>query len=222
MIVEKLQEAGFDELCPGVHVCSEPRVALTDLPQYVGRALLPHDSDGTIVWDIKVDRSDSARSHGLDDFSMHTDAAFDEDSPRYVAMEVVQLDKMGGGVQSYLSLDDILKDLNPEAIEILATSFAWDVPAEFRTSGSTNLLPILFIVGDQLGIRYREDCIDSSVATTAQRIALDSLGSVIKNSDRFEYHLNTVGEQIVVDNWNVLHARTKVIDKARHLRRIRF
>lgn len=219
---EMLEGLGYDQLCDGVYTCTRPVHSLLDLPDLTNSQILPHDSSGTIVWDIKPETRRAARSQTMDEFEMHTDASFDNLPPRYIGLEVVQEDRFGGGSQAFLPLSSIIAAIKDEEREVLGHDYSWFVAPEFAMSSQRIVeLPILFGDSHQQFVRYREDCVILQRVSPEHRAAFHGLRKVIKQASPVVL-IPRKGNQIVIDNWRVLHARKAVQDPNRHIKRIRF
>jgi len=221
MSVEVFRSLGFAPVCEGVYSCLSPENQLTDLPKVLGAELISHDDQGTIIWSITPSGVDAARSHGSQEFDMHTDASFDAVPPRYVAMEVMHHDRFGGGIQSYIPLGQLSLGLSLKERVALATDYIWDIPTEFKSDQAEAVLPILFDHTDGVGIRFRADCIQDDNLNSKQAAALRGLNHAIARAQSTQHTIHT-GEQLIVDNWRTLHARSPVLDKKRHIKRVRF
>jgi alpha-ketoglutarate-dependent taurine dioxygenase len=174
-----------------------------------------HNKTGAVAWDIayKPDASvDGARSHTMEEFLAHTDASFEISPPKYIGVYVVKEDSLGGGVSKIISFDNVLALLSEEDKIILKTkTFKIRVPMEFRKNEE-------FIYGKLLEInfsRYRRDCILDDDAV------LDRFDAAILKAKQVDFFMKT-NTLCIFNNWTVLHARTKIFDPTRHLKRIRF
>lgn len=185
-------------------------------------AACTHHAGGDEVWNIRFDPAAGdagTRSRTMKEFPLHTDGAFEEPAPRYIAQYVVREDRFGGGESLLLNVADILVQLSPETCDILRhTHFRFCTPREFDKGLAYNDLPILF--GDGL-VRFRREIIDESACSLDQIAALDEVDVAIDALEPMRFQLPS-GALLLLDNARFLHARTAVLDPQRHLLRMRF
>lgn len=207
----------------------EHAVELAELGDALGLTPTEHDKHGKVVWDIKasgavhVEGQPVARSHTSEEFTWHTDASFEPIPPRYFMLQVLQADDMGGGVQSFIQVSNVIAALPDDVRATLAeTEFTWKVPPEFQLGETSRQLPLLFATSEgDTAFRYRRECIDLGYATIEQLYALECFEAMIGRAPRIR-HTPSVGELAVVDNWRALHKRSEIKDRRRHLQRVRF
>ena len=188
-----------------------------------------HDDKGTIFWDVKydttVDQTTAARSLTTNAFPLHTDASFEDPQPQYVAFYVIKEDKLGGGITQIIDARNLLPLLPAKTFSVLQnSSFKIRVPDEFRKNKLADNesfieKPIIDEVGN---IRYRREIIVHEDLLLEQIKALDQLDWHLQNNDLQESILLPAGAILIFDNGRFLHARTQVLDKSRHLIRMRF
>ncbi len=198
------------------------KIDLTRLISSFG-SLVPHDSFGTYCWDVKSlggKRKSLARSLTVDPFPLHTDASFRDPPPNYVALYVLEEDRFGGGKNFFLPFSSIEKEFSPSLKKILHSRFHFFVPEEFFQGEKIHEHSILLSSG---GIRYREECIDTSVCSLAEKNALLFLKKKISLKNPSVFHLQVSKNTVIFfDNTKYLHGRTKVKDPQRHLQRVWF
>ncbi len=185
-----------------------------------------HDQSGRQVWDVKydstIDQQTGTRSHTLREFSMHTDASFEVPPPQYVALYVVQEDRYGGGITQLLDSKNLWPALSLESKEILSnTLFTLTVPAEFRQSANeeTVSVPLLDALGN---FRFRHELLVLEKLSPIQLKAVAELQQLLTNEQwylSFSLPRHTI---LLIDNGRMFHARTRVLDRERHLLRMRF
>lgn len=76
------------------------------------------------VWDIRPVQKwtpEHARSHTTRPFEIHTDASFEKEPPRFVAMSVIHADRRGGGLFSVSNISDAVQRLTEDQIHDLLT-----------------------------------------------------------------------------------------------------
>lgn len=181
-----------------------------------------HDRLGQTVWNIRYDAAAAARgataSLTLESLPFHTDGAFEDPSPRYLAQYVVREDRFGGGETLLVDVAKVQGRLSAETLAILGTThFRFHAPAEYAKGAGFRDAPILF--GDGL-MRYRRAIIDDHQQAEAKS-ALDELDAAIAAVEPLRLRLHS-GEILLLDNARFLHARTEVLDPQRHLLRMRF
>lgn len=181
-----------------------------------------HDRLGQTVWHIRYDAAAAARgataSLTLEPLPFHTDGAFEDPSPRYLAQYVVREDRFGGGETLLIDVAKVLRRLSAKTKHLLrSTTFRFHAPAEYAKGAGFRDAPVLF--GDGL-MRYRRVIIDNNITAEAAA-ALDELDTAIAAVEPLHLRLRS-GEVLLLDNARFLHARTEVLDPERHLLRMRF
>lgn len=195
-----------------------------ELHRIVGQLGTPekHDRFGRIVWDIRYNASAAARggtaSLTMEPLPFHTDGAFQNPSPRFLAQYVVREDRFGGGETLLVDAASVLRRLSAETLGLLRSQqFRFRAPVEYATGAAYHDAPILS--GDGL-LRYRRAIIDEAMGDDTKRV-LDQFDAAIAAVEPMRLQLCS-GDVLVLDNARFLHARTKVLDPERHLLRIRF
>ncbi|HET6880183.1 MAG TPA: TauD/TfdA family dioxygenase [Pirellulales bacterium] len=218
-IRQRLEQEGI------VYVAAAPGDAegheLRDIVGRLGTAE-EHDRLGQFVWHIRYDAEAAERgataSLTMEPLPFHTDGAFENPSPRYLAQYVVQEDRFGGGETLLIDVATVVDRLNAATCEILRTTyFRFWAPAEYAKQSPYHDAPILF--GDGL-MRYRRAIIDDELRADAAA-ALDELDAAIDAVKPARLRLPS-GAVLLFDNARFLHARTAVLDPDRHLLRMRF
>ena len=184
--------------------------------------MLDHNNSGAMMWPVRPISNDpeAARSLRFSAFPLHTDCAFENPSPRFIALYVVRPDKLGGGVSQFLDMRPVIKTLSEGSKEVLQnTLVCWRTPREFNKGNEYIAAPLISKNG---GIRYRRDIIVEELLSKEQALAISEIDKLIQRSKNI-YSINAAsGSLIIVDNWHVLHGRTEILDNHRHLIRIRF
>ena len=183
-----------------------------------------HDSRGRTIWDVKVGgetgNESLAISHSDSEFSLHTDGAFEEETPGFFGLYVVRADRYGGGESVIVSADKLIENLSNETFFLLSNrKFRLRVPAEFQKSADYINETL---IDQNHCFRYRHDIIDRSCCSKDEIKALSELElqlSLPQNMLKFNLKERQI---LLLDNRRYLHARTKIKDKKRHLKRIRF
>ena len=178
-----------------------------------------HSNHGALIWDVKQKTGSPARSHALETFDWHTDSSFEDIPPKYVILEVVHPDTLGGGLFRIVESSHILSHFTPQEITILQESvFQFKRPIEFTKDGKSDFIGP--INSTNLGIfRYRSDTVTASTEES-QRVLEKSRKIIQDIVPLFELELEK-GMILILDNHRFLHARTRVLDKNRWLRRMR-
>jgi alpha-ketoglutarate-dependent taurine dioxygenase len=216
---------------------------IVGLSKFHGHGLpVDHSASQGWFWDIRPSAAQfqsngcQARSETMQEFPWHTDCSYEENPPRYFALQVLQPDRRDGGVFSALSVHHILRHLSPSSTAALCRpDYRITVPPEFvRSSGKRHIVSSLLAVtaADDRGrpaaamMRFREDIV--TPLSAAARRAVDELKQVLMGSEaqRETLHLTAEdmprGSVLLLDNRRWLHARNEVRDPARHLRRVRW
>jgi alpha-ketoglutarate-dependent taurine dioxygenase len=197
--------------------------ALQNIVAKIGKAHT-HDANGTVIWDIihggSSGNEELARSHGVDEFQFHTDCAYEEMVPEYFGLYVIRPDIKGGGINLLLSTESIVQKLSDRAFSILVEQpYMFRIPLEFYKG---NDFIKAYIIDENLKFRYRRDIIEEHFCNQEQLQALGELDDIILNRNN-GYQLFLKKHQILLlDNRRYLHARTRIKDEKRHLKRIRF
>lgn len=204
---EVLQREGV-AVVPGPVVSAEEGRGFLDSLVGGWGSLQGHDASGQLVWDVRVDPGGQARSQGMDEFSLHTDASFEDPPPRYVGLLVIRRDALGGGQSQWVSTSEVLARVSEECRASLRQARSLRVPAEFCKGVSHVWGPLL--CGADL-MRYRREVVDSDVSEFSL-----ALQGARESADLAE------GTLLLLDNWRFLHGRTTILDPLRHLLRVRF
>ncbi|KAJ5503924.1 hypothetical protein N7463_006798 [Penicillium fimorum] len=198
---------------------------------------ITHSAERGWFWDVRPSPASfqshghQARSETMSQFEWHTDCSYEEQPPRFFALQVLQPDRCGGGTLSVLNVDRLLTLLSPFARQWLSSqNYKITVPPEFaKTVGEQHIVGNLLAVkpggnsGSQL--RFREDITVPLTLNAAK--ALDELKDILYGGAREEtLHLTPQslpqGSIIMMDNRRWLHSRNEVKDPNRHLRRVRW
>ncbi|KAJ5374596.1 hypothetical protein N7517_006602 [Penicillium concentricum] len=197
---------------------------------------ITHSAERGWFWDVRPSPASfqshghQARSETMSQFEWHTDCSYEEQPPRFFALQVLQPDRCGGGTLSVLNVDRLLTLLSPFAQQWLSSrNYKITVPPEFtKTVGKQHIVGNLLAVkpgnsGSQL--RFREDITVPLTPNAAK--ALDELKEILYGGAREEtLHLTPQslpqGSIIMMDNRRWLHSRNEVKDPNRHLRRVRW
>ena len=204
---EVLQRDGVAVVPGPVRSPAEGREWLQELVGGWGH-LHGHDAAGRLVWDVRVDPSGQARSQGMDEFSLHTDASFEDPPPRYVGLLVIRRDALGGGQSQWVSTAEVLSRVSLKCQAFLRIVRSLRVPDEFAKGVDRVWGPLLC---GQDFMRYRREVVEADVPEFS--LALQGPRSALDLPE---------GTLLLLDNWRFLHGRTAILDASRHLLRVRF
>lgn len=194
----------------------------TFVEQIFGGVPVPHLDDGDVVWDIKqtIQTGVVARSNTLNYFEPHTDASWETNPPRIIALAIVHSDRKNGGTNALVKVEDILKKkfIQQEILELERYSSVISIPPEFRKKDEPQTQRTLPLFVGQNRIRFRHDIVHTKkpvlnkLNTCAQRMAEDPANQRL------------LPERCVIlfDNQKFIHSRTQIHDPRRLLKRVRF
>jgi alpha-ketoglutarate-dependent taurine dioxygenase len=174
----------------------------------------------------------------MEEFPWHTDCSYENPTPRYFALQVLQHDRCGGGVLSVMSVARLVSLLSEATREALAKpDFRIEIPPEFikNTEGQCIVGSVLSshdAIGGggrtTYGMRFRDDILRPLTGTGAAAVLeLRQALQRARGASDATLHLESErdmprGSVLLVDNRRWLHARNEVRDNDRHLRRIRW
>jgi alpha-ketoglutarate-dependent taurine dioxygenase len=198
---------------------------------------ITHSAERGWFWDVRPSptsfqsNAHQARSETMLRFDWHTDCSYENDPPRFFALQVIQPDRCGGGTLSVLNVDRLLTLLSPFARECLSRNeFKLMVPPEFvKKEDEQHIVGNLLAVnaeGHGSSLRFREDI--TVPLTVNATNALAELKDILYSNDVLEGELHLPAESlprgsiIMMDNRRWLHSRNEVKDPNRHLRRVRW
>lgn len=187
---------------------------------------IPHTHNDTekIVWDIKLGGTtgveELARSHGMDEFTFHTDCSYEYDTPSHFALNVIQHDQKNGGWNLLVSNQSIINNLSYESLSTLMNKkYEVKIPPEFYKGQDKEEI---YLIDRDFNIQYRKDIIIRDALDITMAKALDELEEIIFNPINMRKLFIEKGHILLLDNKVFLHSRTKIKDNSRHLQRIRF
>lgn len=183
-----------------------------------------HDEASKIIWDIKQGGTTGdeslARSHGMEEFTFHTDCSYEYDSPSHFALNIIQHDMKNGGWNLLVGSQAIVDNLSKESLSVLTkTKYTVKVPPEFYKGQETEEV---YLIDSDFNMQYRKDIIIRDNLDIKKAKALEELEKIIFNPNHMKKMFIKKGNILILDNKAFLHSRTKVNDKNRHLQRIRF
>jgi len=189
-------------------------------------ALHTHDGKSRAVWEVKVGGANGqenlARSHRMSEFTLHTDCSYETLVPDHIALFVMKADRLGGGNNLLVNGLSAIQQLSPQSLRTLQTEkFRIRVPAEFKKTHGPEYIDAT-LIDAQFKLRYRREIIEVDSLSQAQQAALTEWEELIY-SPRFSRRLTLkAGQILILNNQAYLHARTEILDKSRHLQRVRF
>jgi hypothetical protein len=181
-----------------------------------------HSATQAAIWDVRPTKESGARSHDAREFPMHTDSSFENPPPRFIALYVVKQDANGGGLSRLIYGELLLRSLSLATLRCLRkTKFRFAVPQEFRKDPAVNYTdgPILSATGRW---RYRSEIIIRDNLTPEQVSALAELDAALGNPHLCMTTRLPEKGLLLLDNGRWFHARSKIKDPARWLKRARF
>ncbi|RNA30627.1 taurine catabolism dioxygenase [Brachionus plicatilis] len=123
------------------------------------------NKDRDYIWEIKpfLAGPSAPRSHTDETFQMHTDASYDINPARYFALQCLRNDRLNGGQNLVVKLQDILNELTQNEIDLLVSvKVKIKIPQEFKRKDMTEdfvLESILYTKFGEILVRYRHDII---------------------------------------------------------------
>lgn len=196
---------------------------LEKLSQLMGK-IHTHDTQGRVLWDVICGGTNGneqlAISHQDNEFLMHTDCSYEYNVPDYFGLQVIQPDKIGGGVNLLVDGHILVQQLSEKSLQVLQNEkVKIRVPTEFKKD--TDAVNVA-IIGKNFDIQYRGDLIERHLLSEEQHVALDEFESLCYSptiARSIFLEKNTI---LIIDNKRFLHARTRIKDRSRHLKRVRF
>jgi len=196
------------------------------------------------VWDVTPKPSQEAIekahfatpvSHSDGEFNMHTDGVYRRDPPRYFTLYSVNSDKMGGGQSKLVHGDTIVRKLHQmtggkDILDKLQNP-SWDVkvPKEsMKNENDThvldkNMLKNITVTNypfyHHLWSFRQEIMVPRS---QEQEQILLTLEKLLESPSNQITGTLPDGFMLIMDNARWFHGRQKILDKERHLKRIRF
>ena len=196
------------------------------------------------VWDVTPKPSHEAiekahfvtpLSHSDGEFNMHTDGVYRTDPPRYFALYCVNSDKMGGGQSKLVHGDTLVRKLyqmtgGKEILHHLQSP-SWDVkvPKESMKNETDNRVLNKQMLKNVTVENYpfynhlwsfRQEIMIP--ASREQEQILNTIAELLESPSNQITGTLPDGFLLIMDNARWFHGREKILDKDRHLKRIRF
>lgn len=209
---------------------------ITSLHKNHGHGLpITHSASRGWFWDVRPCpttttttqiKTHQARSETMRDFPWHTDCSYEDAPPRFFALHVLRSDHCGGGTLSAMPVEPLTTLLAPTTTATLSRpEYRITIPPEFiKDPLRTSIVAPLLAGQSGTLIRFRGEIVTPLTGPAAA--ALDELRSVLKDSFVSALHLTAAdlpaGSVVMLDNARWLHARNRILDPKRHLRRVRW
>ncbi|KAF2827754.1 Clavaminate synthase-like protein [Ophiobolus disseminans] len=202
------------------------------------RLPISHSALRGAFWDVRPSTTNfqagdcQARSETTDEFPWHTDCSYEDQPPRFFALHVLQHDRYGGGTLSVMNVKRLSEHLSPTTrTSLTLPEYRIKVPPEFiKVPDQRSICASIFVTNDEceeVFIRYRKDLL-GALSQRASR-ALEELETVLREGSvqsSLSLQLSAEdlpkGSVILIDNRRWLHARNRIYDEERHLRRVRW
>ncbi|KAI9150840.1 hypothetical protein HJFPF1_10617 [Paramyrothecium foliicola] len=189
---------------------------------------IAHSAKRGFFWDVRPDpsaiatRQHQARSETMEEFPWHTDCSYEDPTPRYFALHVLQHDRFGGGTLSVLSVQRLSELLSPETRFALAQpEYQIDTPPEFIKDPKRKHIVTSLLWRDYKSMaprmRFRADIIRP--LTEMASVALAELCGLLQDSQALAsatLHLIREDSQLPARNDTIIndthHTRTPFFD----------
>ncbi|KAK6836922.1 taurine catabolism dioxygenase [Apiospora arundinis] len=191
------------------------------------RLPIAHSATCGWFWDIRPSTATfqsaiyQARSETMYPFPWHTDCSYEEQPPRYFALQVIRPDRCGGGTFSLLDVRRLSRALSPTTKAALRRpEYQIKTPPEFiKNPMRQSLVGSILEAGGDLVTPLSEE----------GARALKELNDILRNESLISTMVLSLssakmaeGSILLVDNRRWLHSRTNIHDPVRHLRRVRW
>ncbi|KAJ5784388.1 uncharacterized protein N7503_009600 [Penicillium pulvis] len=199
---------------------------------------ISHSATRGWFWDVRPSTANfqtknyRARSETMEDFPWHTDCSYENPTPRFFALQVLQPDRCGGGTLSVLNVEQLSHFLSQSTlVALFQPEYSIAIPPEFiKDANEQNIVGSILAADGKnkyTTMRYRRDII-TPMSVRAEK-ALYELERTLQQHEvqsRAVLHLTPDvlpgGSIILLDNRRWLHARNEIHDPGRHLRRVRW
>lgn len=196
-----------------------------------------HNNASTAVWDILASETQSqfsTFSEHTNEAELHTDSQYREKPEDHFALYCIQKANCSGGLSLFLSVEDIINELNENskgrhALQFFANNvFPYVVPDVFKINPQG---PPEYTFGHLLKdgkMRFRIDSVqkamrlDASLFSSEHFSYFNFLSDIVLNSKKTKSTQLEKNECLFINNKTMLHGRTEFKDKKRHLLRVRF
>jgi hypothetical protein len=155
---------------------------------------------------------------------MRQDSSFEHSPPRYLGLHVIHSDRFGGGKLRLVRSDSLLARLDYSFLAVLQSpQYRIIVPKEFHKGIDHVIGPIVSSDGQQK-LRYRKDIIQPLTEEAEKALAAlnEIFGTLGEDEKEIGDDIMRDGTVILLDNARWLHARTRISDPDRWLRRARW
>lgn len=234
-----LTNMGFNQFDPQIR-----QLYILGFTSLVGSPTVTSPRDSGILWNVKPDPI--AEQKHIPTFTetdgeaeFHTDSTFRLPSPEAMfSLWSVQVDRTGNGISSLVD-GTVVQDIitastdGDEVLRVLRdTEFPFNTPAAFTRSGTDQEVvishaPILHTEDDSPVVRWNKMGINNGAVrrgvslTTDQEHAIKAWDQALNRRDLAYDFMIPPDAVLFVNNQELLHARSRVGDKGRHLIRVR-
>jgi alpha-ketoglutarate-dependent taurine dioxygenase len=197
---------------------------LVKLIKEIGGTLHEHSGLKDYTWIVKpggqTGNETLARSHRSDEFFMHTDCSYEENTPDFIGLHILHHDYLGGGKNLLIYCPSLIQHLSMEALSTLQNEeVEIRVPPEFKK----NIQHINSrIIDNNFNVRYRKSLINFSKASKKMLEALAEFDNLCGRTELNRSLDLKAGQILLLSNKWFMHARTAIKDKDRSLIRTRF
>ncbi|KAI1113583.1 hypothetical protein F5Y14DRAFT_462352 [Nemania sp. NC0429] len=209
------------------------------LHQYCGHQLpISHSASRGWFWDVRPENisfqtaDHPARSETMEEFPWHTDCSYEELPPRYFALQVLQHDRFGGGTLFATNIQRLSQCLSaPTRASLMRSEYSISTPREFvKDPAKRRIVGNLMATDEERKhcvMRYRRDILTPLTERSAEALEeldtyLQATGAESPSTVHFTSADLPTGTVVIMDNRRWLHARTRINDSQRHLRRLRW
>ncbi|KAJ5544223.1 hypothetical protein N7513_007034 [Penicillium frequentans] len=199
---------------------------------------ISHSATRGWFWDVRPCTANfqtenyRARSETMEEFPWHTDCSYENPTPRFFALQVLQPDRCGGGTLSVMNVEQLSRFLSPSTlVALFQPEYSIAIPPELiKDANEQKILGSILATDGKnktMIMRFRRDII-TPMSVGAEK-ALYELEHTLQQHEvqsRAVLHLTPDvlpgGSIILLDNRRWLHARNEIRDPERHLRRVRW
>lgn len=221
---------------------------ITELVQSLGCSAQTHSAHDGVLWDVTWSPEESEAgvwSRSMDEMSWHTDGSFEATPMRWFGFHVVRADREGGGVFQVAPAEEVVRRMGADSVDVLKRKeFDLKVPDEFDKGLEGVKGQLLQYEPDEgWKLRYRSNVVGEVPSADAAAneavgelrqvlhgegekggVGDGSVGGHLQEGLGWAIPTNVMRDNsiILMDNARVVHSRTKILDRERLLRRIRF
>lgn len=194
---------------------------------------------GSIVWDVKLDRSANVRNitYSQHNFyaDLHTDTQYFENPEEVISLWCLNADSFGDGESLLADGRKVIEALTSgftdfANLDLLKSfKFPFRVPSVFTVDAEDKCVEVFTgpIISETPLIRYRRETIDNARVISGYELSqeyldiLDRIDFILSDPRISHKFLLNRGEVVFINNHEILHGRTAFSDANRHLLRVR-